>query len=100
MVANDPIHQWQGKWWFWDEIWADRIGPYETEEIARQQCDKYCEHLNSGCGACGNPDTDDNIYLHPERKVATKLCPMCADHAELNGYQIVEAKNGTDRTET
>lgn len=47
-MYNDPIHEEDGKWYFWDETWADRYGPYDTEEIARETLKRYCiEYL--GC---------------------------------------------------
>lgn len=39
---NDPVHKEKDGWYFWDETWADRIGPYTTEEEAREQLEKYC----------------------------------------------------------
>jgi len=30
-----PIHKFDGSWWFWDETWANRWGPFENEEAAR-----------------------------------------------------------------
>ena len=36
-MSKDPIHQnSEGKWCFWDEIWSDEIGLYETEEEAEK----------------------------------------------------------------
>lgn len=40
--ATDPVHTDQGQWWFWDETWADRLGPYATEAQARSELDRYC----------------------------------------------------------
>jgi hypothetical protein len=42
----DPVHEEDGKWYFWDETWADRHGPYDTEEIARAELKKYCDYLD------------------------------------------------------
>ena len=44
----NPVHQYEGKWWFWDETWADRVGPYETEDIAHRAMMTYAETLSSG----------------------------------------------------
>ncbi len=30
------------KWYFWNEVWVDLIGPYETQEDARAALKKYC----------------------------------------------------------
>lgn len=32
-------------WCFWDETWATRYGPYDTEELAREGLDKYVKYL-------------------------------------------------------
>lgn len=43
----DPIHQYKGWWYFWDETFADRIGPFRSEEIAQREFNKYNNLLNS-----------------------------------------------------
>jgi len=42
----DPIHEENGKWYFWDETEADRYGPYNTKEECEKMLDLYCEDLN------------------------------------------------------
>lgn len=44
----DPVHQEDGKWYFWSETWADRQGPYDTEENARFELVAYCQWLDTG----------------------------------------------------
>lgn len=39
---DDPVHRHNGKWWFWDETWADRVGPFETEGDADKAFNRYC----------------------------------------------------------
>lgn len=50
--AKDPYpdeHDWRGPgWYFWDETWADRVGPYETYEIAKQRLIDYAHYLDTG----------------------------------------------------
>lgn len=41
----DPVHAHEGSWWFWDEIWVDRHGPYATEAEARAALRAYAEQL-------------------------------------------------------
>lgn len=41
----DPVHQDFGKWWFWDETWAYREGPFDTEEICRVALELYCDQM-------------------------------------------------------
>jgi len=48
IVANkapDPVHQFEGKWWFWDEVWCDRLGPYDTKEEADLAISSYISQL-------------------------------------------------------
>jgi hypothetical protein len=42
----DPVHQENGEWWFWDETWADRWGPFPTEAAARESLSRYVDHLD------------------------------------------------------
>lgn len=45
----DPVHQDDdGLWYFWDEIWCDRIGPYDCEYDARVALKSYCVFLDIG----------------------------------------------------
>jgi len=34
-------------WYFWNEIWVDSYGPYNTEEEAREALNRYREALDS-----------------------------------------------------
>lgn len=38
----DPVRFEDDAWYFYDEVWADRYGPYETEEEARNEFFNYC----------------------------------------------------------
>lgn len=38
----NPVHFHDGQWWFWDEVWQDRIGPFDSEEKANEGIRKYC----------------------------------------------------------
>jgi hypothetical protein len=42
-LVYDPTLQ---KWFYWDETWAYRIGPFDTKEMAQIELNKYCEELN------------------------------------------------------
>lgn len=49
-IANtDPVHfnEVDGLWWFWDETWGEREGPYSTEEHAREALIAYCNRAFS-----------------------------------------------------
>ena len=36
-----PVHKYKGKWYFWNETWSDRHGPYESVKEALSGCSKY-----------------------------------------------------------
>lgn len=40
--GRDPVHEHAGAWWFYDETWSDRVGPYISAQAARIALDSYC----------------------------------------------------------
>ena len=66
----DPVHQnGDGKWYFWDETWADECGPYDTRADANDAGRNYARWLNtpkdSGiCGECFDPLQDHGTFQH------------------------------------
>lgn len=44
-LTNRPIHEFENKWYFWDENWLDRIGPYESEYDADKALKNYADEL-------------------------------------------------------
>ncbi len=48
MELIDPVHAEDGLWWFWDETWVNRLGPYLDEREAREACDRYALYLETG----------------------------------------------------
>lgn len=42
---SDPIHKYHGNWWFWNETWADRYGPYPNERTARERLNDYIKQM-------------------------------------------------------
>ena len=44
-MPNDPLHRHEEKWWFWDETWANRHGPYLTRTGAKAEFEKYCREV-------------------------------------------------------
>jgi hypothetical protein len=43
----DIVHQFDGKWYFWDEI-GDRTGPYISQYVACCELVRYCLWLDYG----------------------------------------------------
>jgi hypothetical protein len=44
-LPNDPLHMHEGKWWFWDETWANSHGPYDNRKAAKAALDVYCREV-------------------------------------------------------
>lgn len=44
--TKSPVHEHEGQWYFWDETWADRVGPFSDREDAVDALADYCEELN------------------------------------------------------
>ena len=44
----DPVFESNDEWWFYDETFADAIGPFETEQEARSALGKYADFLDRG----------------------------------------------------
>lgn len=42
---RQPVHKHDGKWWFYDEVWVDRHGPFDYEIEALEACIKYAKNL-------------------------------------------------------
>lgn len=43
----EPIHEQNGKWFFWDETWSHHFGPYDTREEAELFLRIYCYWLET-----------------------------------------------------
>lgn len=41
----DPVFEEDGKWYFWNEVWVDKYGPYDSEKEARDDLDRYCREV-------------------------------------------------------
>lgn len=44
-MTKDPVYEDEEGWWFWDEFWADKHGPYPNEQHARGMLCMYHDHL-------------------------------------------------------
>lgn len=46
--APNPVHFHEGRWWFWDEVGQNRIGPFDTREQAKKGIGKYYREVLEG----------------------------------------------------
>lgn len=44
-MRSDPVFFRDGKWWYYDETWANVHGPFESEDICRNNLRVYMESL-------------------------------------------------------
>ena len=44
-VQGGIVHEHEGKWWFWNETWSDRLGPFDTRREARVALWDYLQEL-------------------------------------------------------
>jgi hypothetical protein len=50
----DPVREDPYGWWYWDEVWCDKYGPYSDEETCRAALSAYVEsNLNANASDCG-----------------------------------------------
>ncbi len=61
-MTFDPVHQDDAGWWFYDETWADRHGPYACEKTARRELYAYDEIVLEG------PKTFMVVFEYRQRK--------------------------------
>lgn len=45
-VFGDPIHKKGDKWYFWDEVWIDEIGPFDTRKQCEENTQLYADSLD------------------------------------------------------
>jgi hypothetical protein len=45
-MPPEPIFQDQYGWWFWDEVWTDKFGPYHNQQTAKKAMERYFAHLS------------------------------------------------------
>jgi hypothetical protein len=49
--VNDPVHERSDGWWFWDETYCQRCGPFDTEEHAKEALTYYGVRMLGGSEA-------------------------------------------------
>jgi hypothetical protein len=46
-MEGKPIHKYKNLWWFYDECWSYRIGPFESRILAEMALRNYVRQLNA-----------------------------------------------------
>jgi hypothetical protein len=42
MRNRDPVHFHKDAWWFWNDRWTRRMGPFKTKEELALELRRYC----------------------------------------------------------
>lgn len=42
---KEPIFEKEGEWWFYDNLWADIYGPYNSKKEAEKFLEKFCKEF-------------------------------------------------------
>ena len=58
-MLSDPLFQDVEGWWFWDEVWADKIGPYPDKQTTLKAMSRYFQSLSTGPGC-----DEKGMYIH------------------------------------
>jgi len=104
---KNPVHEEDGQWYFWDETWMYRYGPFKTEIEAKTECRNYGNYLHQQaiketltkmkinkleqtCGACPTifewfDDKDERYYFRLRHGYAKIV-------RDKDSHIIVEAK--------
>lgn len=52
---RDPVHEDHGRWYFWDETWTSRHGPFPSEIVANSELDRYRHWRTTGQDSNAGP---------------------------------------------
>lgn len=44
-MIQTPVHKDTDGWYFWDESWAERQGPFDTRSLAQTALETYCREV-------------------------------------------------------
>lgn len=69
-MSENPVHEHEGKWWFWDET-SDRQGPFDSKEEAKRGLNKYIKWLKRKTKTC--PKADSKIKAQTNSKEKGEL---------------------------
>jgi hypothetical protein len=47
-MAQDPVHFADGSWWFWNETWSERHGPFASVALAHAALNRYAREALEG----------------------------------------------------
>lgn len=98
--SNDPVHRYGEHWWFWDETWADRHGPYSDEQRARNALRAYVRISLDDAPLPGDheivqPDARERAFTEIELRKAILETMRCREESwdrESQRYTVEETK--------
>ena len=78
----DPVFNDDEGWWFWDETWADRLGPFDSEKQARDKLKDYVKRLHE--------DEEDTSDMNKNQIKILKETPV--EYVDMEVEMGCEAK--------
>lgn len=88
-VRTNPVHEKDGKWYFWDETWSDRIGPYDSEQEANKKIRDYAHFLETGDARGednGLTERIDVIGGPLPTLPKVEICPECKNTGQVLNF--------------
>jgi hypothetical protein len=86
-MAHDPVHEAGGRWWFWDETWGTRHGPYPTETAARSELRSYGRLLETR-----RTTMTENKPAAPKPKTTPRVAPLSVEPVHGWGFRVITAR--------
>lgn len=84
--ASSPLHEESGEWYFWDETWTHRHGPFATRALACNALDDHAYWLDTGYVRGNENGLTERIDIlgGPLPKLPkVELCPECKGRGEV-----------------
>ena len=79
----NPMHKYEGKWYFWDETWSDRLGPFNSEKVAKRYIYYYSRELNR-----------KSSMPKYENDAPKEICPICDGKGKVKNLMRTEKSRG------
>jgi hypothetical protein len=72
-IKGDTVHQHDNYWWFWDETWSTRLGPYPSHEEAEMALSRHAMSHLDGQVELTVWVNDEELELIKEAAIANRM---------------------------
>ena len=84
-IKSDPVHQHDKYWWFWDETWTNRVGPYPSYKESEMALSRYAMSHLDGQAELTVWVHDEELELIKEAACSNKMgVSQWCEHTLLN----------------